>query len=114
MAGLSVGGESLVLDALKCFGISHLSVSKMEVFAGSMEGKLQVIICTLTANNQHISTHALSYCAATGIACIDEDFIHHHKIPSEALIDQWQVDVINGRPIDSGDITPHAKIGIEI
>jgi hypothetical protein len=48
-----------VLDAVKCFGISRLSISRMEVLEGSLEGKHLVVTCSLTVNNQEIPTHAL-------------------------------------------------------
>ena len=76
-----VDGKSFVLNALKCFGISRLSVSKVEVLEGSMEGKHLVITCTLTVNNQEIPTHALIDYGATGIAFMDHDFAHHHDRP---------------------------------
>jgi dimeric dUTPase (all-alpha-NTP-PPase superfamily) len=50
--------KSFVLDALKCFWIWCLSVSKVVVLEESMEGKHFVISCTLTMNNQEIPTHA--------------------------------------------------------
>ena len=46
-----VNGKSFVLNTLKLFGISRLSVSKVEVLEGSKEGKHLVITCTLTVNN---------------------------------------------------------------
>jgi hypothetical protein len=66
-----VDGKSSVLYALKFFGISPLSVSKVEVLKGSMNGKHLVITCTLTMNNQEISSHALIDYEATGIAFKD-------------------------------------------
>jgi len=54
-----VNGKSFVLNALKSFGISRLSVSKVEVLEGSMEGKHLVMTCSLIVNNQEIRTHAL-------------------------------------------------------
>jgi len=83
--GSSVDSKSFVLNALKCFGISRLSVSKVEVLEGSMEGKYLVITCTLTMNNQEIPTHALIDCGATGIAFSDQDFVCHHQIPLQEL-----------------------------
>jgi hypothetical protein len=76
-----VDAQSFVLNAVKCFGISRLSVSKVEVLEGSMEGKYLVITCSLTVNNQEIPTHALIDGGATGIAFMDQDFAHHHHIP---------------------------------
>jgi len=114
MDGSLVDGKSFVLNALKCFGISRLSVSKVEVLEGSMEGKHLVITCTLTVNNQEIPTHALIDCTATGIAFMDQDFARHHQIPLQESKEKRQVEVINGRPIESGDITQIAKVGMRI
>jgi hypothetical protein len=74
-------GNSFVLKGLKCFGISQLLVSKVEVLKGSMEGKQLVITCTLTLNNQEIPTHALIVCGAIGIAFLDQYLARHHQIP---------------------------------
>ena len=78
-----VDRKSFVLNDLKCFGISCLSVSKVEVLEGSMEGKHLVITCTLTVNNDEIPIHALIDCGATGIAFMDQHFGHLHQIPLE-------------------------------
>jgi len=106
--------KSLVLNVLRCFGISRLSVSKVEVLAGSMEGKHLVIICTLTVNNQVIPTHALIDCGATGMAFVYKDFACHHQKHLQELKKRKQVEVINGWSIESGDITHIAKVGMEI
>jgi len=86
----------------------------VEVLEGSMEGKHLVITCTLTVNNQEISTHALIDCGATGIAFMDQDFARHYQIPLHELKEKNQVEVINGRPIESGDITHNPKVGMKI
>ena len=109
-----VDGKSFFLNALKCFGISQLSVSKVEVLEGSMEGKHLVITCSLTVNNQEIPAHALIDCGATGIAFMDQDFARHHQIPLQELKEKKQVEVIDGRPIESGHITHIAKVGMQI
>ena len=112
--GYSVDGKSFVLNALRCFGISRLSVSKLEVLEGSMEGKHLVITFTLTVNNQEISTHALIDCGATGIAFMDQDFARHHQIPLQEVNEKRQVKVIDGRPIESVYITHGTKVGMTI
>jgi len=112
--GSSVDGKSFVLNALTCFGISCLSVSKVEVLEGSTEGKHLVITCTLTVNNQEIPTHALIDCSATGIAFMDQDFARHLQIPLHELKEKRQVVVIDGRPSESGDIAHIAKAGMMI
>ena len=109
-----VDGKSFVLNALKCVGISRLSVSKVEVMEGSMKGKHLVITCSLTVNNQEIPTHALIDCGATGIAFMDQDFARHHQIPLQELMEKTQVQVIDRRRIESGDITHIGKVGMQI
>ena len=89
-------------------------VSKVEVLEGSMEGKHLVITCTLTVNNQEIPTHALIDCGATGIAFMDQDFACHHQVPLQELKQTRQVQVLDGRPMESGDITHIAKVGMMI
>jgi len=105
-----VDGKSFVLNGLKCFGISCLSVSKVEVLEGSMGGKHLVIPCTLTVSNQEILPQALIECRATDIAFMDQDFAHHHEIPLQKLKEKRQVEVIDGRLIESEDITHIAKV----
>ena len=109
-----VDGKSFVLNALECFGTSRLSVSKVEVLEGSMEGKHLVITSTLTINNQETPTDALIDCGATAIAFMDQDFVRHHQIPLQELREKRQVEVIDRRPIESGDITHIAKAGMKI
>jgi len=112
--GSSVDGQSVVLNALKCFGISRLSVSKVEVNERSMEGKHFVITCSFTVNDQGIPTHSVIECGAPGIAFLDQDFARHHQIPLQELNEKWQVEVIDGRRIESGDITHDATVGVLI
>jgi hypothetical protein len=112
--GALVDGKSFVLNPLKCFGISRLSVSKVEVLEGSIEGKHSVITCSLTMNNLEIPTHALIDCGATGIAFMNQDFPRHHQIQLPQLMEKNEVEDIDGRPIESGDITHIAKVGMQI
>ena len=79
-----------------------------------MEVKHLVITCTLTVNNQEIPIYALIDCGATGIALMDQDFARHHQIPLQELKQKRQVKVIDGRRIESGDITHFAKVGVRI
>jgi len=81
--GSLVDWKSFVLDVLKCFGILCLSVSKVEVLEGTMQGKHLVITYTLIMDNQEISTHTLIDCRATGIAFMGKDFARDHQIPHQ-------------------------------
>jgi len=65
-------------------------------------------------NNQEIPTHALIDCGATGIAFMDQDFTSHHQIPLEELQEKKPVEVMDWRPIESGDIMHIAKVGMQI
>jgi hypothetical protein len=71
-------------------------------------------LTSLTVNNQEIPTHALIDCGATGIAFMDQDFARHPQIPLQELKEQKKVEVIDGRPIESGDITHIANVGMKI
>jgi len=45
---------------------------------------------------------------------MDQDFAHHHQIPLQQLKEKKQVEVVDGRPIEFGDITHIAKVGMTI
>jgi hypothetical protein len=53
-------------------------------------------------------------CAATGIAFIDKDFVHHHQLQENELKESRDLEVIDGKPIDSGTITTMAKLNLGI
>ena len=61
-----------------------------------------------------ISTPALVDCGATGIAFIDKDFVSQHNIPTSRLRTPCQINVIDGRPISSGDVTDIACLSATI
>jgi len=105
-----VDRKSFDLNALQCFGISRVSISKVDLLEGSIEGKHLVITCSLTIHNQVTRTHALIDCRATGIAFMDQDFAHDHQVPLQELKEKRQVEVIDGRTIESGDITHPAMV----
>jgi hypothetical protein len=92
----------------------RFSISKVDVLEGSMGGKHLVITCSLTIRDQVIQTHALIDCGATGIAFMDQDFARHHEVPLRELKEKRQVEVIDGRTIESGDITHLAEVGMNI
>jgi len=49
-----------------------------------------------------------------GFAFIDQDFVLHQQMPHPELNKTKQVEVIDGRPIESADITLIAKVGMKI
>ena len=79
-----------------------------------MEGKHFVVSCSLTIGNKIIHTHALIDCGATGISFVDKDFAHHHQLPLKTLKTPRSLEVIDGRPVSSGDITQLTNIPFSI
>ena len=79
-----------------------------------MEGRHLVVLCNLSFGNETIATHALIDCGATGIAFVDEDFARHHQLRLTPLQYPRSLEVIDGRPISSGDITHVANTHLSI
>ena len=79
-----------------------------------MEGKHLVILCNLFFGDKTIATHALIDCGATGVSFVDENFACHHQLPLTALKYPRAIEVIDGRPISSGDITHTANVTLSI
>ena len=53
-----VDGRSCISNTSLFFAISRLSVSKVKVLDGSIEGKHLLVTCTLTVNHGEIPTHS--------------------------------------------------------
>ena len=73
-----------------------------------MEGK-HVILCNVFFGDKTIASHTLIDCGATGMAFVDEDFARHHQLPLTPFKYPRALEVINGHPISSGDITHTAN-----
>ena len=69
-----------------------------------------VISTQIQDESSLISTHTLVDCGATGFAFIDEEFASNHNFPLFKLKKPHYLEVINGRPIESGLITYMAKL----
>ena len=79
-----------------------------------MESKHLVVKCSLKIGDRLIDTHALIDCGATGIAFVDKDFVRHYQLEEKELRESRELEVIDGRPIESGTITTMAKLNIGI
>jgi hypothetical protein len=79
-----------------------------------MESKHCVVKCSLKIGDRIIDMLMLIDCGAMGIAFVDKDFVHHHQLEERELQESRELEVINGRPIESGTITTMAKLNIEI
>jgi hypothetical protein len=79
-----------------------------------MEGKHLVISCNIAFGDKTVASHALIDCGATGVAFVDEDFARHHQLPLTPLKHPRALEVIDGRPISSGDITHTVDVTLSI
>jgi len=79
-----------------------------------MEGKHLVVLCNISFGNRTVATHTLIDCGATGIAFVDEDFARHHQLTLTPLQYPRSLEVIDGRPISSGNITHVANTHLAI
>src|SRR5690606_12292358 len=95
-----------IVDSLLLSGFSASSVSVEEA---SLDGRHLVISCILVDGNKKIAAHALIDSGATGFAFVDEDFVRHHNLPLTRLETPREIEVIDGRPIESGSVTHMAE-----
>jgi predicted aspartyl protease len=94
--------------------LSSFAVNDILVKEKSMDGKHLVVSCSLTTNDQTISTIALIDCGATGYSFVDRKFARHHNLPTHPLDHPRQLEVIDGRPIATGDVTHLATATLNI
>ena len=79
-----------------------------------MDGSHFVVTAELSFDDAQIPTHALVDCGATGYAFIDEDFARQQNIPLTKLKTPRTLEVIDGRPVESGEVTYIAKTHMRI
>ena len=79
-----------------------------------LDGNHIIVTVTLNDNDIQIPTHALVDCGATGYAFIDEDFVCLHTLPMFKLKNPRNLEVIDGRSIESGTITHMTKLQMTI
>jgi len=92
---------------LSAFAVSEIEISRMD-------GEHLIVQCTLTIGSRKIRTHALVDSGATGSCFVDQQFAREHVLPLHALPEPRSLEVIDGRPIESGQITHVAKFGLAI
>jgi predicted aspartyl protease len=79
-----------------------------------MDGEHLVVNCTIDDQGNEIRSHALIDSGATGFAFIDEEFTTSHGLPLYSLKDPQELEVIDGRPIESGLVTAITKVKLTI
>jgi hypothetical protein len=70
-----------------------------------LDGDHFVASCKIVNNKIPIQTHALIDTGCSGFAFIDETFARHNNLPFLPLKSPRTLEVIDGRPISSGQIT---------
>jgi len=95
----------------------HLQLPAV-VVRGVEECELEVehlfVAATLRNGDHSIQTPAMIDTGATGFAFIDENFVREHKFPHYRLNPPRDLDVIDERAIESGQITHLTKISGQI
>ena len=79
-----------------------------------LDGHHLIIKYTIEDFTRRLDTHLLVDCGASGFAFIDKDYVQQHNLLLHSLKDPRRLEVIDGRPIDSGDITHVTKVGLDI
>src|SRR6266566_2610671 len=118
----TTGGFSIVLEpksgpAQEPVSQSHMSafsLSSVSVKEEELDGNHLVLKAEVVCNEERISVSTLIDTGATGFAFIDEDFTGSHHLHLYKLKKPRHLEVIDGRPIQSGAITHLAYLEIEI
>ena len=79
-----------------------------------LDGNHLVVSIELQDNSTRITTQALIDCGATRYAFIDEEFVRCHQLPLFKLDIPRALEVIDGRPIESGTITHMTKLQMSV
>ena len=80
-----------------------------------LEGNHLVISYIINKNSpNNIPTYALIDCGATSYVFVDDEFARYHFLPRYRLKTETELEVIDGRPIKSGNITHMIKISLSI
>ena len=103
-------GPKALHDVLRISSCSLHSDVKEE----SLDENHIVISTQIQDESSLISTHALVDCGATGFAFIDEEFARGHNFPLFKLKKPRCLEVIDGRPVESGLITHMTKLNMTI
>ena len=85
-----------------------------EVLENKLDGHHLIVKCKLVDSHRKLDSHALIDCGASGFSFVDRDIVRQYNLPLTLLKNPRRLEVIDGRPIDSGDITHIVKIGLNI
>ncbi|KAH0606065.1 uncharacterized protein H6S33_004522 [Morchella sextelata] len=99
------------VSPLSAFSISGFSVSSVE---DKLDGDHFVASCKIVNNKISIQTHALIDTGCSGSTFIDETFARHNNLLFLPLQSPRTLEVIDGRPISSGQITQLCYLPLSI
>src|SRR5690606_12972009 len=89
-------------------------VKELDIAHFALDGLHMVVRCEISHDNKSVPAHALIDCGATGFAFVDKDFASQHNLPLFPLREPRALEVIDGRPISSGDITHICKVPFKV
>ena len=73
-----------------------------------------IIKCTIEHSSRCLDIYSLVDCGASGFAFIDKDYAQLNNLPLHSIKDPCRLLVIDSRPIDCGNTTHVAKVGVDI
>ena len=78
------------------------------------EGDHLIVSCTLVDNENKIPSYTMIDNGVTGYAFIDKDYVRCRNLPLYKLKEPRELEVFDGRPTTSGDITHVTKVQLKI
>ena len=79
-----------------------------------MRGKLIVLPTTLISDDYTLPTYALTDSGAAAKAFIDRSWAEAHELPMRPLRRPFEIEVIDGRPSESGKVTHFVECSMRI
>ena len=80
----------------------------------NLDGSHLIIKCVIEDSLRRLDSHGLIDCGTSGFAFIDDNYAQRHHLPRYSLKEPRRLEVIDGRPIDSGNLTHIVKVGLDI
>ena len=92
--------------------VSSLAVA--EVSENKLDGSHLIIKCTFVDPHHRLDSNVLVDYGASGFSFIDREFASQHNLTQFNLKEPRRLEVIDGCPVDTGDITHMVRIDLDI
>jgi hypothetical protein len=79
-----------------------------------LDGNYLIVLYILSDHDLRIDTHALIDCGCTGYSFMNDEFTHQYNFSHYQFKNPKTIEVIDGRPISSSDITEYVYINCTI